>query len=140
MHPDVKDAFCARTELLLANADRYQARRKPSVSVVTCMDGLFNVHALLGLNESDAHILRNAGGVVTDDVIRSLAIGHRLLENTDVMLIAHAACRVCDATRDVAAEVRRGVARLRSDPTLRRTNGIRGFFFNETTGELREIS
>ncbi|KAA0078903.1 carbonic anhydrase [Mycolicibacterium sp. P9-64] len=139
MQPDVRDAFCARTDVLLVNAGRYEARAKPCVAVVTCMDALFNVHALLGLNESDAHILRNAGGVVTDDVVRSLAISQRLLENTDVMLIAHADCRVGDAARDVAVEARQGVQRLRRDPTLGRTNDIRGFFFDETTGELREL-
>jgi carbonic anhydrase len=140
MHPDVRDAFCARTNVLLANAGRYEAKVQPGVAVVTCMDALFNVHALLGLNECDAHVLRNAGGVVTDDVIRSLAISQRLLESSDVMLITHAACGVRDATRDVAAEARRGVARLRDAPVLHRTNDIRGYFFDETTGELRELS
>lgn len=140
MHSNVRDAFCARTDVLLANAGRYEARVQPGVAVVTCMDALFNVHTLLGLNESDVHVLRNAGGVVTDDVIRSLAISQRLLENTDVMLITHADCRVRDAARDVAAEARRDVARLRSDPTLGHTTDIRGFFFDETTGELRELS
>ena len=140
MHPDVRDAFCARTNVLLANACRYEAQVQPGVAVVTCMDALFNVHALLGLNECDAHVLRNAGGVVTDDVIRSLAISQRLLESTDVMLITHAACGVRDATRDVAAEAHRGVARLRDAPVLHRTNDIRGYFFDETTGELRELS
>lgn len=139
MQPDVRDAFCARTDVLLANAGRYQAKAKPSVAVVTCMDALFNVHTLLGLNECDAHILRNAGGVVTDDVVRSLAISQRLLENTDVMLITHADCGVRDAIRDVAAEARQGVERLRNDPLLFRTNDIRGYFFDETTGELREL-
>lgn len=139
MYPDVRNAFCARTDVLLANAGRYEARRKPSVAVVTCMDALFNVHALLGLNECDAHVLRNAGSVVTDDVIRSLAISQRLFENTGVMLITHADCGVRDVTRDVAAEVRRGVARLRNDPILGRTRDIRGFCFDETTGELREL-
>lgn len=139
MHPDVRDAFCARTDVLLANAGRYEAQVQPGVAVVTCMDALFNVHALLGIKECDAHVLRNAGGVVTEDVIRSLAISQRLLESTDVMLITHAACGVRDATRDVAAEARRGVARLRSDLTLHRTNDIRGYFFDETTGELRVL-
>jgi carbonic anhydrase len=139
MHPDVRDAFCARTDVLLANAGRYEAKAQPGVAVVTCMDALFNVHALLGIKECDAHVLRNAGGVVTEDVIRSLAISQRLLESTDVMLITHAACGVRDATRDVAAEARRGVARLRSDPILHRTNDIRGYFFDETTGELRVL-
>jgi carbonic anhydrase len=139
MQADVRDAFCVRTNLLLANAGRYKAQVQPGVAVVTCMDALFNVHALLGLNECDAHVLRNAGGVVTEDVIRSLAISQRLLESNDIMLITHADCGVRDATRDVVAEARRGVERLRSDPILHRTNDIRGYFFDETTGELREL-
>jgi carbonic anhydrase len=139
MQSDVSDAFCARTDVLVANAGRYEAKAQPGVAVVTCMDALFNVHALLGLNECDAHVLRNAGGVVTDDVIRSLAVSQRLLESNDVMLITHADCGVRDTTRDVATEVRRGVARLRNHPVLRRTNDIRGYFFDETTGELRQL-
>jgi carbonic anhydrase len=162
-------AFSARTNVLLANAGRYRAQLQPGESkkrtgmvVVTCMDARFNVYALLGLNECDAHILRNAGGVVTDDVIRSLAISQRLFETTDVMVITHAACGLRDITdeqltsavqadvggraawpaatfRDVTAEARRGVARLRSTTVLRHTNGIRGFCFDETTGELHEL-
>jgi carbonic anhydrase len=163
-------AFSARTNMLLANAGRYRAQLQPGapkkprtgVVVVTCMDALFNVYTLLGLNEGDAHVLRNAGGVVTDDVIRSLAISQRLFEATDVMLIMHAACGLRDVTdehftapvhpdlgvrptwpaanfRDVTAEARRGVARLRSAPVLRHTNGTRGFCFDETTGELHEL-
>ena len=130
--------------------------------VVTCMDARINVYALLGLREGDAHILRNAGGVVTDDVIRSLTISQRLLDTTDVMLIMHAACGLRDITdeqftadvhadiglrptwrvgtfRDVTAEARRGVARLRNTPFLCHTNSIRGFCFDETTGELQEL-
>src|SRR3981189_1611811 len=98
-------AFSARTNVLLANAGRYRAQLQPGESkkrtgmvVVTCMDARFNVYALLGLNECDAHILRNAGGVVTDDVIRSLAISQRLFETTDVMVITHAACGLRDIT------------------------------------------
>jgi carbonic anhydrase len=113
------------------------------------MDALFNVYALLGLNECDTHILRNAGGVVTDDVIRSLAISQRLFETTDVMVITHAACGLRDLTDeqftaganfpDLTAEAHRGVARLRSTPVLRHANGIRGFCFDESTGELHEL-
>jgi carbonic anhydrase len=139
MHRDVSDAFCARTDVLLANAGRYEAKVRPGAAVVTCMDALFDVHALLGLNACDAHVLRNAGGVVTDDVIRSLAISRRLLEGTDVTLITHAACGVRDVAHDVLTEARQGVARLRSARILHPTNDIRGYFFDETTGELREL-
>jgi carbonic anhydrase len=140
MHPNVRDAFDARTDVLLANAGRYEAKVQPGVAVVTCMDALFNVHALLGLNECDVHVLRNAGGVVTDDVIRSLAISQRLHESTDVMLITHAACGVREVTHDVVTEACQGLERLRRAPILHRTNDIRGYLFDETTGELRELS
>jgi carbonic anhydrase len=163
-------AFSARTDALLANARRYRAQCQPGapkkpktgVVVVTCMDARINVYALLGLSEGGAHILRNAGGVVTDDVIRSLTISQRLLETTEVMVIMHTACGLRDITdeqftaavqadvglrptwragtfRDVTAEARRGVARLRNTPFLRQTNGIRGFSFDEKTDELHEI-
>lgn len=150
------NAFSARTNVLLANAGRYRAQlqsggptKRTGVVIVTCMDALFNVYALLGLNECDTHILRNAGGVVTDDVIRSLAISQRLFETTDVMVITHAACGLRDLTDeqftaganfpDLTAEAHRGVARLRSTPVLRHANGIRGFCFDESTGELHEL-
>ena len=162
--------FSTGTDALLANACDYRSRFRPGaprkprtrVVVVTCMDARINVYALLGLSEGDAHILRNAGGVVTDDVIRSLTISQRLLDTTDVMLIMHAACGLRDITdeqftaavhadvglrptwrvgtfRDVTAEARRGVARLRNTPFLCHTNSIRGFCFDETTGELQEL-
>ena len=143
---------------------RQGAPRKPRTRVVmvTCMDARINVYALLGLREGDAHILRNAGGVVTDDVIRSLTISQRLLDTTDVMVIMHAACGLRDITdeqftadvhadiglrptwrvgtfRDVTAEARRGVARLRNTPFLYHTNSIRGFCVDETTDELQEL-
>jgi carbonic anhydrase len=164
------EVISAGTDALLANARRYGAQfqsgapKKPRTGVVvlTCMDARINVYGLLGLSEGDAHILRNAGGVVTDDVIRSLTISQRLLETTDVMVIMHAACGLRDVTdeqftaaihadvghcptwragafRDVTAEARRGTARLRNTPFLRHTNAIRGFWFDEATGELHEI-
>jgi carbonic anhydrase len=165
MHP-----FSTGTHALLANARRYRdhfrpgAPRKPRtrVFVLTCMDARINVYALLGLTDGDAHIVRNAGGVVTDDVIRSLTISQRLLETTDVMIIMHAACGLRDITdeqftaavqadvglrptwqvgtfRDVTAEAHRGVARLRNSPFLPHTNAIRGFCFDETSGALHEL-
>jgi carbonic anhydrase len=156
---------------LLANARLYQdclfrpgAPKKPrtGVAVVTCMDARINVYALLGLSEGDAHVVRNAGGVVTDDVVRSLTISQRLLKTTDVMVIMHANCGMRDVTdeeftaevqtdvgirptwraetfRDSASEVRHGVARLRTSPFLCHTANIRGFVYEETTGALREV-
>jgi carbonic anhydrase len=160
-----------QTDLLLANARHYQARlfrpgapREPrtGVAVLTCMDARINVYALLGLSEGDAHIVRNAGGVVTEDVIRSLTISQRLLNTTDVMIIMHAACGLREITdeqftaeieadvglrptwraetfHDPTSEARHGVARLRSSPFLHHATGVRGFLFDETTGALREV-
>jgi carbonic anhydrase len=159
-----------QTDLLLANARHYQARlfqpgapRKPrtGLAVLTCMDARINVYALLGLSEGDAHIVRNAGGVVTEDVIRSLTISQRLLNTTDVMIIMHAACGLREITEqftadieadvglrptwraetfhDSTSEARHGVARLRSSPFLHHATGVRGFLFDETTGALREV-
>jgi carbonic anhydrase len=160
----------AGMDALLANAQRYQSQFQPGapkqprtgVVVLTCMDARINVYGLLGLREGDAHILRNAGAVVTDDVIRSLTISQRLLQTTDVMVIMHASCGLLSTTdeqftaeiradvghcptwragafRDVTAESRRGVARLRNTPFLRNTDSVRGFWFDEETGELHEV-
>jgi carbonic anhydrase len=127
------------------------------------MDARINVYALLGLDEGDAHIVRNAGGVVTDDVIRSLTISQRLLKTTEVMIIMHGACGLRETTDeqftaeihadvglrptwraetfcDSRSEVRHGVARLRSSPFLHHTRSIRGFLFDESTGALPEVA
>lgn len=161
----------SQIDALLANARLYQDRlfrpgapKRPrtGVAVVTCMDARINVYALLGLTEGDAHVVRNAGGVVTDDVVRSLTISQRLLKTTDIMVIMHATCGMLDVTdeeftadvqadvglrptwrpetfRDSASEVRHGIVRLRTSPFLRRTTSVRGFVFEETTGALREV-
>jgi carbonic anhydrase len=161
----------SQTDALLANAQIYQNRlfrpgapRKPrtGVAVVTCMDARIDVYALLGLTEGDAHVVRNAGAVVTDDVVRSLTISQRLLNTTEVMVIMHAGCGLRETTdedfateieadvgvrpawsaqtfRDSTAEAQQGVARLRSSLFLRPTTSVRGFLFDETTGAVREI-
>jgi len=148
----VTPAHSIQTDTLLANARHYEtsvfrpgAPRQPRtrVAVLTCMDARINVYALLGLRDGDAHVVRNAGGVVTEDVIRSLTISQRLLNTTDVMIIMHAACGLREITDeeftaaiqadvghrptwraetfcDSTSEVRHGVARLRSSPFLHR--------------------
>jgi carbonic anhydrase len=155
-----------QTDLLLANASHYQARlfrpgasrtARTRVAVLTCMDARINVYALLGLSEGDAHIVRNAGGVVTEDVSRSLTISQRLLNTIDVMIIIQAACGLREITdeqftaeiqtdvglrptwraetfHDPTSEARHGIARLRSSPFLNRETGVRGFLFDETIG------
>ena len=160
-----------QTDVVVANARLYQehgfrpgAPRQPrtGMAVVTCMDARINVYALLGLDEGDAHVIRNAGGVVTEDVVRSLTLSQRLLKTTEIMIIMHGACGLRETTdeqfvaelqadvglrpswrvetfRDARSEVRHGVARLRTSPFLGPTTSTRGFVFDETTGALAEV-
>ncbi|HEY9476446.1 MAG TPA: carbonic anhydrase [Mycobacteriales bacterium] len=160
------------TEKLLANAEQYAAGFSDSglsappatgVAVVACMDARVNPYAILGLAEGDAHVIRNAGGVVTADVRRSLAISQRLLGTTEIMLIHHSGCGMTSFTdaqfaeeieqdtgirpdwaaesfADVAGDVRQSIARLKADPLLPHTDAIRGFVFDVTTGALTEVN
>lgn len=132
------------------------------VAVVACMDARLNPYGLLGLSEGDAHVIRNAGGVVTQDVLRSLAISQRLLGTTEVILIHHTDCGMLtfsddEFRRDIQAEtgvkplwaaeafgdldedVRQGVARIRADPSIPVKSAIRGFVYDVRTGALREV-
>ncbi|MGI8945439.1 MAG: beta-class carbonic anhydrase [Thermoleophilaceae bacterium] len=139
------------------------ARPATGVAVVTCMDARVDVYALLGLEPGDAHVIRNAGGVVTDEVIRSLTISQHKLGTTEVAVIGHTGCglegldqdefadeleRETRAPRDwsiaafadVGESVRESIARLRESPFLSRSEGIRGFVYDIETGALREVS
>ena len=132
------------------------------VAVVTCEDARVNVHGILGLAQGDAHVICNAGGVVTDDVIRSLSISQRLLGTSEIMLIHHANCEMrafCDeefkdqieadtgirppwspeAFTDAVADVAQSIRRIRASPFLPHTSSVRGFVDNERTGELSEV-
>jgi carbonic anhydrase len=131
------------------------------VAVVTCMDARINVYGLLGLSEGQAHVIRNAGGVVTADVLRSLAISQRVLGTREVMLVHHTRCGLIgfdaddfrrsileetgvepaweDASiGDLDADVRAAVARVAADPTLA-TDLVRGFVYDVETARLREV-
>jgi carbonic anhydrase len=132
------------------------------LAIVTCMDCRLDVFAALGLKDGEAHIIRNAGGVITDDVIRSLAISQRKLGTEHVMAIHHSDCGMQTITddgfradlqadtgmapafaiesfRDVEADVRQSVARLRSSPFLPHRENIRGFVYDVDTHLLTEI-
>src|SRR5262245_63164304 len=132
------------------------------VAVVACMDARINVYGLLGLREGDAHVIRNAGGAVTDDVIRSLAISQRLLGTTEVVLIHHTDCGMrtvsddelrrsleletgvrpgwaLDAFGNLDDDVRRSVARIAASPFVPCTDSVRGFVYEVETGRLREV-
>ncbi|MFE7202045.1 beta-class carbonic anhydrase [Pseudonocardia alni] len=132
------------------------------VAVVACMDARLDVYRILGLNEGDAHVIRNAGGVVTDDAIRSLAISQRLLGTEEIVLIHHTDCGMltftddgfkasirdetgikpqwaAEAFDDLDADVRQSVARIRANPFVPRTDAVRGFVFDVATGRLNEV-
>jgi carbonic anhydrase len=133
-----------------------------ALAIVTCMDSRLNVFAALGLDDGDAHVLRNAGGVVTDDVIRSLAISQRLLGTRSIVLIHHTDCgmqklsddgfraELQDATgvapefaiesfKDLDANVRQSILRIERSPFLLHRDSVRGFVYDVDTHRLREI-
>lgn len=137
------------------------ARPVLRVAVVACMDARLDLHDALGLELGDCHTIRNAGGVVTDDVIRSLTISQRALGTKSVVLIHHTSCGLeslteefrhelelevgqrpawaVEAFRDVDQDVRQSMQRVRTSPFLLHTKDVRGFVFDVTTGLLREI-
>ena len=158
------------TDDLLANNERYAETFKGAlpmppargVAVVACMDARLNVYAALGLAEGDAHVIRNAGGVITDDEIRSLAISQRLLGTREIILIHHTDCGMltftdddfkaaihadtgikppwaAEAFSDLEADVRQSIARIKASPFVPHTGQIRGFVFDVDTGSLREV-
>ena len=133
------------------------------VAVVACMDARVDVYRLLGLKEGDAHVIRNAGGVVTAEVVRSLAISQHKLGTTEVIVIGHSKCglegldaeefaRQLDeetgaardwsiaAFEDVDEAVARSVAQIEESPFLQRTQSVRGFVYDVDTGALREVT
>lgn len=135
------------------------------LAVVACMDARLPIEEMLGLKAGDAHIIRNAGGVVTDDVIRSLAISHHLLNTNEFVVINHTDCGMLTFKDDdlrtrlehetgaaavapaafhafssLEANVRRGVARIRSHPWIPPEVAVRGFVYDVKTGRLAEVS
>ncbi|AOT58471.1 Beta-carbonic anhydrase 1 [Streptomyces rubrolavendulae] len=137
------------------------ARPVLKVAVVACMDARLDLHAALGLHLGDCHTIRNAGGVVTDDVIRSLTISQRALGTRSIVLVHHTGCGLetltegfrddleqevgqrptwaVEAFRDVDQDVRQSMQRVRTSPFLQHTGDVRGFVFDVTTGLLREV-
>jgi len=159
------------TDELLRNAEAYAegfdkgdlpippARK---VAIVACMDARLNPYALLGLQEGDAHIIRNAGGVITDDEIRSLAISQRLLGTEEVVLIHHTDCGmltftddefrssieddtgvkpawVSEAFSDLDGNLCQSLARINDSPFIPKKDSVRGFVYEVETGRLREV-
>ena len=159
------------TDELLANNERYAASfagllpLPPSrhLAVVACMDARLNVYGILGLQDGEAHVIRNAGGVVTDDEIRSLTISQRLLGTQEIILIHHTDCGMltftdddfkasiqkdtgikpewaAEAFPDLDEDVRQSIARIKASPFIPHKESVRGFVFDVGTGKLREVS
>ena len=118
-------------------------RRK--VAVLACMDTRIDLFPMLGLQRGDAHIIRNAGGLVTDDALRSLSISQRLLDTEEIVVVMHEDCGLHGALDeeggfdDLDATLREGLARLRASSKLPAREHIRGFVFDPETGALREV-
>ena len=133
------------------------------VAVVACMDARLDVHKILGLQEGDAHVIRNAGGVITDDEIRSLTISQRLLGTREVVLIHHTDCGMLtfsddelkaqiheeegvkphfsmESFSDLAEDVRQSIARIKASPFVPHKESVRGFIYEVETGRLQEVS
>ena len=133
------------------------------VAVVACMDARLDVHKMLGLEEGDAHVIRNAGGVITDDEIRSLAISQRLLGTSEIILIHHTDCGMLTFTddelkrqiqedvgvkphfsmesfSDLEEDVRQSIRRIQASPFIPNKDSVRGFVYEVETGRLREVS
>jgi carbonic anhydrase len=133
------------------------------VAVVACMDARLDIHKILGLKEGDAHVIRNAGGVITDDEIRSLAISQRLLGTREIILIHHTDCGMLTFTdeelkqqiheevgmkphfsmesfSDLEEDVRQSIARIQASPFIPHKDAVRGFIYEVETGRLREVT
>ena len=158
------------TDDLLANNAEYAASFSgplpmppgKGVAVLACMDARLDVYRLLGLQDGEAHVIRNAGGVVTDDAIRSLTISQRLLGTTEVVLVHHTDCGMltftddvfkadiqsdtgikphwsAEAFSDLEQDVRQSIARIKTSPFVPNKDSVRGFVFDVGTGKLTEV-
>ena len=133
------------------------------VAVVACMDARLDVHKILGLEEGDAHVIRNAGGVITDDEVRSLTISQRLLDTREIILIHHTDCGMLtfsddelkaqiheevglkphfsmESFSDLEEDVRQSIARIKASPFVPHKESVRGFVYEVETGRLREVT
>ncbi|TDD94837.1 beta-class carbonic anhydrase [Actinomadura rubrisoli] len=159
------------TDELLRNARRYAADFDKGdlplpparqIAVLACMDARLNPYGLLGLSEGDAHVIRNAGGVVTADEVRSLSISQRLLGTREIVLIHHTDCGMltfsddefraqvladtgikpewaAEAFADLDQDVRQSIARIKASPFIPHKDSVRGFVYEVKSGELREV-
>ena len=159
------DEFLANNERYAATFDKGDLPLPPAkkVAIVTCMDARLSPYVILGLHEGDAHVIRNAGGVVTDDEIRSLAISQRLLGTEEIIVIHHTDCGMltfkdddfkaqiqeetgikptwsAEAFADLDEDVRQTVSRIKASPFIPKRDSIRGFVYEVESGRLREVT
>ncbi len=160
----VTDELLQNNEAYAESFDKGNLPLPPAkgVAVVACMDARLNVYGMLGLQEGDAHVIRNAGGVITDDEIRSLAISQRLLGTREIVLIHHTDCGMLtfsddelkqrihedvgikphfpmESFSDLEEDVRQSIARIQASPFIPYKDSIRGFIYEVETGRLREV-
>jgi carbonic anhydrase len=167
----VPDAFTPNADELLANNRRYATTYhdqdlvlapRRQLAIVACMDSRMDIFEMLGLAHGDAHIIRNAGGVVTEDVVRSLVLSQRVVGTREIMLIHHTDCALArideddfkaeleaeygikprwalECFRDPYQDVRQSMSRLYRTPYLRHRDHIRGFVYDVADGLLKEV-
>jgi carbonic anhydrase len=161
----VTDELIANNETYAESFDKGDLPLPPGkgVAVIACMDARLNVYGILGLEEGEAHVIRNAGGVVTDDEIRSLAISQRLLGTSEIILIHHTDCGMltftddefkrqvqddtglkpewaAEAFPDLDEDVRQSIARIKASPFIPKKDSVRGFVYEVESGRLREVT
>ena len=161
----VTDELVANNQAYAADFDKADLPLPPGrkVAVVACMDARLNPYGILGLREGDAHVIRNAGGVVTDDEIRSLAISQRLLGTEEIILVHHTDCGMltftdddfkrsiqeetgikpewaAEAFADLDEDVRQSIARIKASPFIPNKDSVRGFVYEVESGRLREVN
>jgi carbonic anhydrase len=158
------DDLLRNNEAYAASFDKGDLPLPPAkkLVVLACMDARLNPYGALGLKEGDAHVIRNAGGVVTDDEIRSLAISQRLLGTEEIILVHHTDCGMltftddqfkrqiqdevgikpawsAEAFGDLDEDVRQSIARIKASPFIPRKDSVRGFVYDVSNGRLREV-
>lgn len=161
----VTDELLQNNEAYAESFDKGDLPLPPAkgVAVVACMDARLNVYGMLGLQEGDAHVIQNAGGVITDDEIRSLAISQRLLGTREIILIHHTDCGMLtfsddevkqqiqddvgikphfpmESFTDLEEDVRQSIARIQASPFIPNKDSVRGFVYEVETGRLREVA
>jgi carbonic anhydrase len=161
----VTDELLRNNEAYAETFDKGDLPMPPAkhIAIVTCMDARLSPYVMLGLQEGDAHVIRNAGGVITDDEIRSLAISQRLLGTREIVLIHHTDCGMLtfsddelkqqiqedvgvkphfsmESFTDLEDDVRQSIARIQASPFVPHKDSVRGFVYEVETGRLREVT